>query len=251
MIRRLYLLYLVVLALAWLAATGRAPCAFGQQAPTESVRAAQIKAHMREILSSPDFRVEKPGDSVLQRIGRWIERTLDRIWQFFRRLFSFGGRAGTGGSYLFLYVVLGILIVGIAYVIAYAARNLHRAARPSAGQAALSVVAEPEPAAAAEPDAWIEAAQRHAAAGDFRRAYRAVFIAVLLRLDRIGALRYERSRTNGEYLRALRSRPPLLTLVRPLASEFDAHWYGHRPASEDDFRRVLAAYEKVATINTV
>ena len=134
----------------------------------------------------------------------------------------------------------------MAYLIVLVARRygvrFPKLARRKA-QGALSV--QEENPDRAEPDRWLALAREHAASGDLRRAYRAAFIAVLLRLDRAGAIRYERSRTNGDYLRALRGRPPLLALLRPLANGFDSHWYGSAPVSEQEFRSCLAAYDMV------
>jgi hypothetical protein len=98
-----------------------------------------------------------------------------------------------------------------------------------------------------DPDVLAAAAKDLAAAGQLRRAYRAIFLAILLRLDKQGLIRFDRSRTNGEYLRSLRSRPEIFTWMRPLTNEFDVRWYGERSVEEQDFRRALRAYEGLAS----
>lgn len=233
-----------------------APAAQQALSPAESARAARIKADLRGILSSPEFTYSQPHETFWERVARWARDKLDWIGKVLRRIFRFRGPSGpqVGGAFAVGYYVL-IVVLGVALlaIIGYGIARLaeHIAARrraPKRKKKGLSVtteVVEPEESAAAEPDAWIRAANAHAAAGDFRKAYRAVFVAVLIRLDRLGALRFERSRTNGDYLRALRGNPPLLDLLRPLARGFDLHWYGERPATEGDFRQAMSAYETV------
>lgn len=217
-------------------------------AAPESARAAQIKAHLQDILSSSDYRVEKAEPSALERFWKWVSDLWERFMRWLGRLFSFGSAGGVGGAgYFMVYLLYGGLIIGLAYVIVYAIRRLASRTEAEKGRKkpGVGVIEEPEESASVEPDAWLAAAQRHAAAGDFRRAYRAVFIAILLRMDRMGALQFERSRTNGEYLRALRGRTSLFSFLRPLANDFDRHWYGESPVTEIEYRHALSAYEQV------
>lgn len=256
---------LVVVMLALAGGLCAAPPSLAQSTPAaqsaapataEAARAARIKADLRGILSSPEFTYDQPHDTFWQRVGKWVQDTLEKIGKALRRIFQFRGPSGAPvrGAFaignVVLMVVLGVALLAIiGYGIARLAE--HIAARRRAPKRKkkwldiTSEVVEPEESAAAEPDAWIRAANAHAAAGDYRKAYRAVFVAVLIRLDRLGALRFERSRTNGEYLRALRGNPALLGLLRPLARGFDLHWYGERPATEGDYRQAMSAYETV------
>lgn len=237
---------LVAIVLLAALALGPRICS-AQAAPTGNGagRAARIKADLRDILSDPEYHPSSGKGSALERIGKWLQEEWDGLKELFGRLFRVGGRAGAGSSQVMYWLVLFALAAGMVYLVIFVAR--HYGARLSrrgrALHAALSVDEEhPE---REDPERWLALARELAAAGDLRRAYRAAFIAVLLRLDRLGAIRYERSRTNGEYLRALRARPPLLAILRPLAGAFDAHWYGAAPVSEQGLRDCLAAYERV------
>ncbi len=213
--------------------------------PQASPRALRIKADLRDILTSRDYRLDKPREGVLSRIGKWISKKWDAFVEWLRRVFSFGGRLGGGSAPVLPYILTVALILLMAYAIAYAIKNYKGGSLATKKTPTVDTLLEPEEAAAAEPDAWISAAKRHAAAGDYRRAYRAVFIAILIRLDRAGALRFERSKTNGDYVRALGDKPKLLAFLRPLANDFDARWYGHVSSTEADFRKVLANYNEV------
>jgi hypothetical protein len=211
----------------------------------DSPRAARIKSELRDILRTGGFESEAGGNSALARAGIWISNQWNRFTEWLRRFFSFGGRFAAGSSPILPYVLVVGLILLIAYAIAYALQRYRPGSRVTMRKPAVGSVVEPEESAAAEPDAWIEAAKRHAAARDFRRAYRAAFIAILIRLDRRGSIRFERSKTNGDYVRSLRGAPDLLAFLRPLANDFDARWYGHVEATEQDFQTLLARYESV------
>jgi hypothetical protein len=225
--------------------TGARSLAQAPAAAPESPRAARIKSDLQEILRTGGFEREQTGDSILVRAGIWISNQWNRFTAWLRHIFSFGGRFGAGSSPILPYILVVALILLIAYAIAYAVRRYRPGSRSGRAKLSVDVVVEPEESAAAEPDAWIAAAKRHAAAGDFRKAYRAAFIAILIRLDRRGAIRFERSKTNGDYVRALRGTPDLLAFLRPLANDFDARWYGHVEATEQDFQAMLDKYEAV------
>jgi hypothetical protein len=220
------------------------PAARAQSANAEGGRAERIKAELREILSSPQYQAKPPQESVFSRVLRRIGEGLKAFWRWFSGLFGFGSGLGVGGGNLFFWIVLVAVIVGIAYVIAYSVRRADLK-RGDNGSRKLSISDEPEESAAASPEDWLAAAKRHAVAGDYRRAYRAVFIGLLLRLDRMGAIRFERSRTNGEYLRELRARPSIYSWMSSLAGDFDARWYGKAPVAEDDYHRLLRAFDNV------
>lgn len=243
---------LLLAVIAALAVVGFCAAGLAQEGPggphaseAPSPRAARIHADLQEVLRTGGFEQEKPGEGILAKMGKWLTDLWNAFQDWLRRIFGFGGSVGSGSSTIMPYVLVIVLLVGVAYAIAFAVKNYRRAAGKSGRKPSVDIVAEPEESAAAEPDAWIAAARRHADAGDYRRAYRAVFLAILIRLDRRGAIRFERSKTNGDYIRALRGAPDLLAFLRPLANDFDARWYGHAEATKSDFDRALAQYESV------
>jgi hypothetical protein len=216
------------------------------QEPAASPRAERIRADLRQILSAPEFRVTPAGETPLQRAGRWLRERWDAFVKWWEGLFSFGGQANPGASRFFMWIVLGVLIVGIAYVLAYAVRRGALARGLKSGRSAgVNSSSEPIEERIDDPDGLLAAAKELAVAGQYRRAYRAVFLAILLRMDRLELIRFDRSRTNGEYLRALRSRPDVLNWMRPLTNDFDLRWYGGQPVDEPDYRRAMTVYERI------
>ena len=101
-----------------------------------------------------------------------------------------------------------------------------------------------------EPNDWLAEAERQQAAGDFRRVYRALFIAILLKLNQAGVITFERGRTNGEYLRAVRAAAEIAIygLLAPLVLEFDLRWYGDKPTTAEDAEAMRGEYNRLGEI---
>jgi hypothetical protein len=243
---------LVLISLVLLAVFRSAPPAAAQLPEPERVQ--RIQGHLREILSGQEFQWKKPEPTILERAGKWIGERLEQFFDALGRLFRFSPAPETGAGELFFWMIYVALVGGLILLLAWLLTRLARRlserradAAPRKRPAVASQVVEPEETVESDPEAWLETARQYAESGDYRRAYRAVFLAMLIRLDRTGAIHFDRARTNGEYLRALRSRPPLLTLFLPLARDFDARWYGSAPVTEQDYRRLLESYAAVSS----
>ena len=91
-------------------------------------------------------------------------------------------------------------------------------------------------------DELISQAQIARARGEFREALRLVFRAMLLTLDRQRLIDFNESRTNGEYLLALRRQPRVHTTLEPVARSFDEKWYGGCAARAVDVDFFLAQF---------
>ncbi len=137
-----------------------------------------------------------------------------------------------------------LLAVGLALVVGiviYAVRGVRR-----------SVVAEARARAEAAEEETItttealDRAQVDVRAGNYRGAARHLYLSSLLWLEERGLLRYDRSRTNREYLSQLRGKPVHDDLA-PVVETFERVWYGHRPLDADGFR---AYEEQVAALRS-
>ena len=106
------------------------------------------------------------------------------------------------------------------------------------------------PDALAQPaDAWARFADEFAREGEWRLALRALYLRLLVVLHERGALRYERQRTNGDYLRALRASPagaPFGQLTRA----FDLAWYGNKPFDQEQYEQALRFTREVDRLST-
>ncbi len=85
------------------------------------------------------------------------------------------------------------------------------------------------------PESHLDEAARLAAAGAYREAFRALYLATLVALDRRGAIAFDRSRTNWHYLRSMSGGPTREAFHR-FTALFDRKWYGDESTSEGDYR---------------
>jgi len=131
-------------------------------------------------------------------------------------------------------VVIAILAVGVLLWV----QNRGPARRKTAGTKA-AVAALPPEAALALPEQSVEAlwreADAHAGAGRLLEAVRTLYLAVLALLHRSNLIRYERTRTNGEYANQLRPHAELHEPFRNLTTIFEVKFYGERSCQPDDY----------------
>jgi hypothetical protein len=97
---------------------------------------------------------------------------------------------------------------------------------------------------------WLEEADALARAGDFRLAWRALYLGLLSGLHGRGAIHYRRNRTNWTYVRDFRGGEGERASFRDLTGLFDEVWYGFKlpsdaagrmPALRDEVARLIAA----------
>ena len=81
--------------------------------------------------------------------------------------------------------------------------------------------------------------------GDYRNAIRYLYLSSLLVLDEQGAMRYDRSRTNREYLRSVSSRPELAKPLRDVIEVFDRVWYGFEVIDEKTYKSYVEHVEEL------
>ncbi len=90
----------------------------------------------------------------------------------------------------------------------------------------------------------VEAAERAAAAGNFREAFRSSYLAAILVLDGAKLVKYADGVTNWEYLRTLRNQPraELTQTFQEMTHRFDELIYGKRDVAGEDY---LACAERL------
>ncbi len=190
---------------------------------------ADDDAKLHDLLARPPFAQEVQIPSELERlIDEWLSRL-------------FGATARGIFSARDLIVVLGMLL--IVAVLAFFLINLRRNA---VGEAALP--RESPATDAPTSSAALERAQNLAGAGDYRAAVRQLYLSTLLWLDEHGQLRYDRSLTNREYLRAVAHAPVLRDALQPIVEAFDRVWYGFAPVSAGDFEQYRARVEAIRSL---
>ena len=151
-----------------------------------------------------------------------------------------GGGLSSLGWLLLAGLALAVVVVGVILYL-----NSPRSPRPPKTQAVSGAdtgsqgndarqVLEESPAAL-----WRQA-DALANEGRFREAVRVLYLAVLALLHRQHFIRFEPTRTNGEYVRQVhlseQAPPELHEPFRSLTNLFETAWYGERPCEAADYR---------------
>jgi Domain of unknown function (DUF4129) len=161
------------------------------------------------------------------------------------------GPGGGGGiSPLFWPIVGGLFLAVLVVALVLWFRNRERPAPKVPGAPAPAQAAPPPPAPHEQPPAALfRQAEELARAGRFKDAMRSLYHAVLSLLHRQHMLRYETTRTNGEYIRQVRlapaAPPELHDLFARLTSLFDFLWYGDQNCASTDYSSCRELAEKI------
>ena len=94
-------------------------------------------------------------------------------------------------------------------------------------------------------DVAFKRAQTLSQGGDYRSAVRYLYLSSLLLLDERGLLRYDRSKTNREYLRSISGSPELSEPLQEVIDVFDNVWYGYHELDEESFKHYSKRVEEL------
>ncbi|MEN6582207.1 MAG: DUF4129 domain-containing protein [Armatimonadota bacterium] len=170
------------------------------------------------------------------------EELLQRIAQFIRNLFKHMS-VPSGVADVVSWVVLAAAAVIFVIVLVILAMKL----------LAMQVSREPKPQtqvvhpvkSSVQLNSVIEAAEREAAAGHYREAFRNIYLATIMILDRAKLVKYTEGVTNWEYLSALKRNgtPEAVDTFRPMTLSFDELIYGKRDVSQQDYLQCMQRYK--------
>ena len=224
---------------------GEAEPAKPQVAGPQRIDPELARRELRSILSEPEYN-RGDGKSVAQVVMEKVVGAIVSAYTWIKDMltFQFGGGAGRLASFLFAWSVVCAFIYLLLLLIRRLSANLR-----SVGRAAEDADIASYDLPSAGP--LMNEAAKLADAGDYRGAFRCAYLASISYLDEIKALRFERSRTNWEYLRELDQggfEAPRAELG-PLTSDFDRKFYGREPCSRQDYLNALTAYERICQVN--
>jgi len=203
--------------------------------PPESTGSARVK--LDAILAGSEYahlQRQSWWDRLRARFNQMLFNALVRILQ------QVGGQRSLASA------LLWIAICAAAILIAYwIFRRWFQAARM--GEIALESAAVP----ARSWQEWVFTAREAAGQGDYRMAIHCAYWAGIARLQELGALSPDRSKTPREYLRALGKSKPIAAeaavdrrrALSTLTSQLETTWYGYRRATEADFQDTLSRLE--------
>jgi hypothetical protein len=220
---------------------------------------ADAKSEAQEILSEPIFNDPGPQEST-NWIGSAAEFLANKIGDMIEALLKrFSGAdpdfnpafipPGVGSALIWIVIaIISAVVLGLVIYLLSRAKWAKRAAKSGGG----GLLDDDEPDRSA--DEWLAEADALAAAGDYRRAVRCLYLACLMRLDENHICEFRRWETNWEHLYRIESSPaaPESLNYRKLTQRFDLIWYGHRTkgASDvDEFRSFYVELVKLLKLN--
>jgi len=189
---------------------------------------------LKQVLARPEFQWAQPN---VVETPNWLQKIYDAFANFMDRLLF-----GIQNTLYYGRVPLTILSVFIFFVSLYfissnLSRNLVRDAQLAAEDGDGDDLLTSKGA--------IQRAQALSSQGDYRNAIRYLYLSSLLVLDERGLMRYDRSRTNREYLRSVSSKPELEKPLHSVIDVFDRVWYGFENVDETTFETYLADVEEL------
>jgi hypothetical protein len=231
-----------------------------QSAPDARTASARAK----DILSRPEFAEAPPppdktkDEDASQEPPGWWQRFTDWLGELLKKLFErdrdapaprtqvFTGASGAGAANLLVVIVIGLVL---AVLVAVLLRALGQRQQDESAQLEVSTLdsaalsQDPMSALSRPPEGWAHLADELAARGEYREAVRSLYLALLSRLHREGAILYDSTLSNWDYLRQFKGRREWLPPFRELTRRFDFAWYGNLPVGADGYRdfRALTA----------
>ncbi|WP_224249397.1 DUF4129 domain-containing protein [Hyalangium gracile] len=243
----------------------RETAALEQAAP--DARSASARA--KDILARPEFSdVIPPADpaapkeetppeppSLWKRFWDWLGEALKKLFERdkdepVRSTPNFTGASGAGAANVLVVLVIGLVLAVLATLLL---RALGRRQQDESAQLEVSTLdstalaQDPMSALSRPPEGWAHLADELAARGEYREAIRSLYLALLSRLHRDGAILYDSTLSNWDYLRQFKGRREWLSPFRELTRRFDFAWYGNLPVGLDGYRDFRTLTEPLLT----
>ena len=203
------------------------------EAYPQNIFTVQDVLPLQEILARPEFQWSEP--EAVTAPG-WLQKIIDAFAAFMERLAVYTLKTLYYGRVPLIIAAVIIFIVSLYFISRNLSRNLVRDAQLAAeagGDELLSSTSA------------MQRAQILSTQGDYRTAIRYLYLSSLLTLDEQGLLRYDRSRTNREYLRSVASKPVLANPLRSVIDLFDRVWYGFEEVDEKTYQAYVTHVEKL------
>ncbi len=194
--------------------------------------AAEVQAAVARVYARPEF----------QERHTWQEWLMARVARAFAwlgdRLSWLDGLRTTHPVlfWLILAWLVAALVALVGHIVWTAAKVARRA--EGGGTAAAKEAGPPRPRGAA---GWEAEAARLAGLGRLREAAAALYQALLLRLDALGAVRWDASKTPGDYRREARRHPEAARALGGFLRLFEPVAFGGRDLDAEGWERLKTA----------
>jgi hypothetical protein len=193
---------------------------------------------LNEILVRPEFQWKEQAPNP---INDWFQKLVNRFFAWLDKLFpnrEVTAQVGSGPGWSLASTLAVILL---ALILAYVFRGLFADLITDArlngdGDSGDEILTA---------DAAFQRAQPLSRGGEYRSAVRYLYLSSLLLLDERGLLRYDRTRTNREYLRTISDSPELAQPLTEVIEVFDNVWYGYHELDESSFKHYSNLVEEL------
>lgn len=196
--------------------------------PTQLPDALQVQRAVATVYQRPEF-AERHG------FGEWVREQIARIGDFFAELVGSLANLRTTNPVLFWIILAWLAVTAIAIVghLVWTAVQASRLGRDDAPAAKKARAEKPRTATD-----WDDEALRLAAAGKLREAAAALYQAFLLRLDAREVVRFDPSKTPGDYRREARRHPDAAKSLTAFLRLFEPVAFGGRDLDVEGWERM-------------
>ncbi|MGH9846423.1 MAG: DUF4129 domain-containing protein, partial [Blastocatellia bacterium] len=203
------------------------------------------RAKVESILARAEYRPAAVEESSLKR---WARIAREFLAALLRRLFGAGSQRETAapraGSVIFFRAII-ILATAAALLFAlYKLARLRRGRLKSEKETEVREVLGEEIAEDLTSTDLLAHATELARRGDYRAAIRRAYIAFLVEMEQRGKLRLHKSKTNSDYLNALRAERQIFAPFSAMTGTFEHVWYGDKRAGEGEFNEFVSRYRE-------
>ncbi len=203
------------------------------------------RAKLDNILARSEYKVEEKRESVIKRWLQWIRGVILRLLEM---LFGRPARtSGAGLSMIFRILVFLGVIVALMFGAVKLAGYLRLRKRPKKEETETREVLGEEIAEDATAADLFANASELARQGEYRKAIRRAYIALLCDLEQRGKLRLSRSKTNRDYLDAIRPEQVIYPTFSVMTNTYEHIWYGQERATEEEFQDFVTLYEETVS----
>ena len=185
---------------------------------------------LNEILLRPEFQWKS------DPLGEWFQKIRDKIFAWLNSHLNVNISIPGGGTVATIIAVILLLLV-LAYVFRGLFTDLVKESTAGSSDEDSDINLTSETA--------FRKAKNLSGQGDYRTAVRYLYLSSLLLMEERGILRYDRSRTNREYLRSVSSHPNLASPLKSVVDVFDRVWYGYEPLDESSYKQYVDEVEEL------
>lgn len=193
----------------------------------------QIRRTAEEVLSRPEYEIEKPTE--LKDLG-WLARILRWIVEAFESFFKLINGLPDVLRWIIVTLLFVLLLALLGHILWTIIRSVGKLSRPS--------FSEVERERMVSPNELEDAANQAHAQGDFIGAVRYLFAAALMQIARAEEKPFRKGITNRELLRKYRS-TSLFEPLQQFVQIVDAKWYGHEVCEESDVQIAREGYDRI------